>query len=71
MNVKEFREFLKQFPDEAIVEVVISEYDRLAYTEEIERKFEHWDFLDFRNNQFTNPSDNHFGKMYLILGVME
>lgn len=73
MNIEEFKEWISQFPDDAIVEVVTtlddSCYGTQVFTEEFTGKeFHDYELLDFTNNQFMTPDNPSYGKKIIILG---
>jgi len=70
-TVKQFKEWLNQFPDDTIVEVPICIKNSIKMKSiEFSEKTSGcgWEFLDFRNNQFTKPDEEHYNKTYLQLG---
>lgn len=77
-TLKEFKKWLEQFPEDAIVQVAIQEkpsswesYGPVRFKDfQIPNKDygDGFEFTDFRDNQFTNPDSPHFGKCFLELG---
>lgn len=77
-TLKEFKQWLDQFPDDTIVQVSIQEhatgwesYGPVKF-KDFEIPVDKWgkgfEFNDFRNNPFTKPDQPHFGKCFLELG---
>jgi hypothetical protein len=70
--------WLDSFPEDTIVEFAIQQppsgydsYGRVDFsTPNLENNEigDGWEFLDFRNNQFVKPEEEHFGKTYLRIG---
>ena len=75
MKVKDFKEWLNNFDDDVIVEVLIQdEADTYqAYgacvSEEFNDTDDHYDYVDFNGNQFVKPEDSFYGKKILKLGI--
>ncbi len=75
MNVKEFKEWLNQFPDDAEVEVLQHHLGRNWDSDSVNEvtfvgeKFEDWDFTDFTDNPHTKEDSPWFNKRILNLGV--
>jgi hypothetical protein len=77
-TLKEFKEWLEQFPEDTIVEVAMQEaasgweaWGPVRFKEfkiPTEKWGDGFEFNDFRNNQFTTPDQPHFGKCFLQLG---
>jgi len=74
-TIKEFKEWLSQFPEDTIVEVSIQQpsrgYESYGCIEFASPNLENgdgWEFLDFRNNKFVKENYEHFGKCFLRLG---
>ena len=77
-TVKEFKEWLDRFPDDTIVEFGIQQpadlweaYGSVVFESPKLQDNDYgdgWEFVDFRDNQFVRPEDDHFGKMYLKIG---
>lgn len=77
-TVKEFKEWLNRFPDDAIVEVGIQQkapawescgavnFEEFTLTDSDYGSG--WEFVDLRNNQFVKEDSPSFGKCYLRLG---
>lgn len=78
MNRKEFQEWLEQFPEETIIEVMVQEeaYDYQSYgvsravtfSSEEKFEFEHFEFIDFVDNQFIKEDSPLYNKKILTLG---
>ena len=77
-TVKDLKEWLNKFPDDAIVEVAFQDAPP-AYTPFGEMYFdainlegddcgEGWEFVDFRNNPFVKEDYPSYGKCVLKLG---
>lgn len=70
MKLKDFREYLAQFPEDTIVEVV--EVDYGGYGGGVGRVEEFGpdsgSFTDLTNNPHVKPTDPYFNKKYLRLG---
>lgn len=87
MKVKDFIEWLKTQDQEAIVEIVYHEHGTgycdqggNATTQEFDPTkgyypsqgvAEHWDYTDFRGNQFVKEDSPHYNKRYLLLGAKD
>jgi hypothetical protein len=65
MNLKEFKQWLEQFPDDVEVEIVNLKNTTIAF--EAKEYFD-FEFIDFNGNEWVNKEDTRFGKKYLILG---
>lgn len=78
MNRKQFQKWLDTFPEDTIIEVAIQEepslYQSYGAIDFLEVEFgsdsagKGWEYIDFNDNKFVKPGDNHFGKRYLQLG---
>lgn len=75
MNLLQFKEWLDQFDDDVIVEVLVQEEPRLyeSYgacygSEFIGDEFEDYDYVDFTGNRLINPEHPYFNKKILTLG---
>lgn len=76
-TVKDLREWLKQFPGDAEVEVLVrtpgrGDYDDFYSFESLDLgDYGNQEFVDFREgkNRFVLPGDPRHGKMYLWLGA--
>ena len=73
MNVKEFKEWISQFPDDTIVEVIETidgGYNGTAVTtrEFTGAEFEDYEFTDFTDNQFVKPENPWHNKRYIKFG---
>ena len=77
-TLKEFKQWLEQFPEDTIVRVAIQEnathwesYGPVQF-KEFNIPTDTWgqgfEFIDFRDNQFVRPDQPHFGKCFLDLG---
>jgi len=77
-TLKQFKEWLDQFPDDTLVEVGVQEpggnweaYGPINFKspELISGDIgEGWEFTDFRGNKFVKPTDERFNKCILRLG---
>jgi hypothetical protein len=77
MNVEEFAEWLKTFPDQKAEIQVIEHHDRRGYDEQGGYVFEelfdptkHTEYTDFRNNELVKPDVSYYKKSYLLIGAM-
>lgn len=73
MNIREFKEFLNQFPDDAIVEVIETQDGGYhgTYSSVVEFKgeeFNDYEYTDFTGNQFVKPDAPHYKKRYIKFG---
>lgn len=73
MNVKEFKEWISQFPDDTIVEVIEAfdcGYNGTGVTvkEFAGAEFEDYEYTDFTGNQFVTPDRSCYNKRYIKLG---
>ena len=69
-TVKEFKQWLDRFPDDAIVEIAKQEsphlYQSYGAVEFQDIKLDDsdfgdgWEFIDFTNNQFVKKEDSHY-----------
>lgn len=64
MTVKEFKEWLEQFPEDATVQVVVDGSDTAFKAEE----FDDYCFVDYTTNPLTKENHPFFGKKVLFLG---
>jgi len=75
---KDLQEWLNRFPEDTIIEIAIQE-EPFAYSSYGAVKFvtpnlnnedigSGWEFMDFRNNEFVKPNEEHFKKCYLRIG---
>jgi hypothetical protein len=77
-TIKDFKKWLENFPEEAIVEIAIQQpgtnYESYGGLKFVSPKIERtdiddgWEFMDFRNNKYVKKDSFHFGKCYLRLG---
>ncbi len=73
MNIREFREFISQFPDDTIVEVLemVDEGYNGSYIRVIEfrgEEYKDYDYTDFTGNQFVKPDAAHYNKRFIRFG---
>lgn len=77
MNVREFREWLEQFPDDTEVEVIVADEapDYCPYGAAVPVGFDghdrQYDYVDFNDNPLVNNDPNHpgYGRRILTLGM--
>lgn len=74
MNRVKFQQWLEQFPEDAIVEVLVQEQP-IGYEAWGEAEFQafsgqggHFEVLDFRDNKLVKPDAPYYGRVYLRLG---
>lgn len=70
-TIKQFKEWLNQFPEDTIVEVPICiknsiQMKSIDFNEETSDCG--WRFLDFTENRYVRPEQEHYDKKYLQLG---
>ena len=73
MNIREFKEFINQFPDDATVEVfeMVDEGYSGSYIRVIEFKgeeYQDYEYIDFTGNQFVKPDAPHYNKRFIRFG---
>lgn len=72
MNIKDFKEWLNNFPDDTIIEVVQATWGGYGGGDILVTEFEAddhcFEYTDFVNNQFVKPEDEFLNKKYLLLG---
>lgn len=77
MIVKDFIAWLQTQDQEAIVEIVNHRSGGSYYEQggtaswddfDKDKQWEHWEYVDFRDNQFVKPHADYFGKRYLRIG---
>ncbi|MEA3370307.1 MAG: hypothetical protein U9Q40_03135 [Campylobacterota bacterium] len=74
MNIKEFKEWLNNFPDDAEVHVPVVfkahdwSLDETRATEFEGEEFCDYEFMDFTKNAFVTENYSFFGKKILVLG---
>lgn len=73
MNIKEFKEWLNQFPDDTIVEVIETidmNYNGTAVTttEFMGEEYTDYELTDYTDNQFVKPNSPWYGKRFIKLG---
>ena len=77
-TLKEFKEWLEQFPEDTIVQVAVQDkpsgwesWGQVRFRD-FNIPTDSWgdgfEFQDFENNQFVKPGDTFFGKRFLQLG---
>lgn len=84
MIVKDFIKWLETQDQEAIVEVLVhssgSGYyeqggtvsvDEFDPEDSLHGVAKHWEYTDFRNNQYTKPDAHYYNKRYLQLGTKD
>ena len=76
MNVEEFAEWLKTFPDQKAEVQVVEHHDGRGCCEQGGYVFEmpfdpevHVEYTDFRNNPLVKCTAAYFGKSYLLIGA--
>ncbi len=76
MNVLQFKEWLNQFDDDVIVEVLVQEepdtyqaYGACGGNEFTGGEFEDYDYVDFAKNKYLCSAHPCFNKKILTLGV--
>jgi len=78
MKVKDFVKWLETQDQEADVEVVIHDRGNGYYTQGGTVSFEyfdpekdHFEYIDFRGNQFISKDNVHYGKRFLLIGYSD
>lgn len=76
MNIKEFKEWLNQFDDDVIVEVLVQDepsgyesYGACYGSEFTGDELEDYEYVDFTGNRLINPEHSYFNKKILTLGM--
>ena len=76
MKVHEFIKMLQEFEDQDADVFVIehycgtSYYDQGGNVKEVKfNKDDHFEYVDFRGNQFVKPEDSYFNARTLLLGA--
>lgn len=72
MKLKDFKEWLNQFPDDTVVEVSVEYMGLNSYYSEF-RTFDqndddHYSFIDLVGNPHVKPNCEHYNKRFLQLG---
>lgn len=72
MNLKDFKEWLNQFPDDTIVEVSVEYMGLNSYYSEFQtfdqNNTDHYSFIDLVGNPYVEPDDPNYNKRFLQLG---
>lgn len=70
MTNEEFQQWLRQFPDDAIIEVVVAGDAPMYASNEVEFDGEERQYLfrDFSGHHNLKPGDDLYGKKFLTLG---
>lgn len=76
MKVHEFIEWLQKFEDQgAEVEIVVHRYGGYLGGQAAPATFDpsadHFDYVDFRDNDFVSVASDMYNKRFLLLGVVD
>jgi hypothetical protein len=75
MKRKEFQQWLDQFPEDTIIEVIVQDdpetfqsYGACYATVFEAAELDHFEFIDFNVDQFMAPTESYYKKRFLLLG---